>query len=180
MSHIALSIDDERWRHVSGLEPALTEAAGAALTAGNEALAAMDSDISISLASDAALRELNRDYRGKDTPTNVLSFPGFDSEQDLAGAMAGARAGGPPLMLGDLILAYETVAREAEAQGKPFLNHARHLVVHGVLHLIGFDHESDAEAEIMEAAERRILSGLGVPDPYLNEHPIADIVEDAS
>ncbi len=107
--------------------------------------------ISILLTDDASIRELNADFRGKDTPTNVLSFP----------AAASARP-----HLGDIALAYGVCAREAEAQQKPLAHHLMHLTVHGVLHLLGYDHESDAEAEAMEGVERAILSKLGVPDPY--------------
>jgi probable rRNA maturation factor len=102
------------------------------------------------LADDAALRALNRDWRGKDKPTNVLSFP--------------APQGGE--MLGDIALAAETVAAEAQAQGKPFAAHMAHLLAHGFLHLLGYDHEIEAEAEAMEARERAILVSLGLPDPY--------------
>lgn len=106
--------------------------------------------ISVLLADDAALRALNRDWRGKDQPTNVLSFP----------APAGRDA------LGDIALAAETVAAEAAAQAKPFAAHMAHLLTHGLLHLLGYDHEADAEAELMESRERAILAALGLPDPY--------------
>lgn len=112
-------------------------------------------EMSVLLADDAALRALNRDWRGKDQATNVLSFP--------AGAPA---AEGAPLLLGDVALAYETVAREAAEQGKSLTDHLRHLLVHGVLHLLGHDHEAEEEAERMESLERSILAGLGVADPY--------------
>ena len=111
--------------------------------------------LSVVLTDDAEQRRLNRDYRGKDAPTNVLSF-----------SMGDAAPAGGPVMLGDVVLAFETVAREAGEQNKPLADHLRHLVVHGVLHLLGFDHASDGEAELMEAREREILAGLGVPDPY--------------
>lgn len=110
--------------------------------------------VGVILTDDAELRRLNRDYRGKDASTNVLSFPMGDA------------APGGPVMLGDVVLAFETVAREAGEQQKALPDHLRHLVVHGVLHLLGFDHETDAEAEVMERREREILAGLGVPDPY--------------
>lgn len=117
-------------------------------------------EIAITLSDDAEVQVLNRDWRGKDKPTNVLSFPGLE------GAMAGLLPPDAPRPLGDLILAYETCAREAEEQGKSLADHARHLVVHGVLHLLGYDHETDAEAEEMEALETTILAGLGIADPY--------------
>ena len=106
------------------------------------------------LSDDSAVRALNRDHRGKDAPTNVLSFP------PALVPPAGARP------LGDVILAYETVRREALEQGKAAADHLRHLVVHGVLHLSGYDHETEAEAEEMEQLEREILAGLGIADPY--------------
>jgi probable rRNA maturation factor len=120
-------------------------------------------ELSLVLADDATVRELNRAWRGMDRPTNVLSFPA----QELT-------PGGPPpdappdapWPLGDVVLACETVAGEAAAQGKDFADHLRHLVVHGVLHLLGHEHEDNAEAERMEGLERRILAGLGVADPY--------------
>jgi len=111
--------------------------------------------IAVILTDDAEQRRLNRDYRGKDASTNVLSF-----------SMGDPVPGGGAVMLGDVVLAFETVAREADEQNKPLADHLRHLVVHGVLHLLGFDHENDMEAEIMERREREILAGLGVPDPY--------------
>jgi probable rRNA maturation factor len=112
-------------------------------------------ELAVVLADDVAVRELNRIWRGKDAPTNVLSFPA---------APAGADAA--PGILGDVVLAYETIARESDLERKPFDHHLVHLVVHGFLHLLGYDHETDAEAEKMEAAERKILAGLDVPDPY--------------
>jgi probable rRNA maturation factor len=105
--------------------------------------------VSLALADDAAVRVLNRDYRGKDKPTNVLSF----------------ESGEKPF-LGDVVLALETVLAEAENQGKPAADHLTHLVVHGVLHLLGHDHETPAEAKRMERVELAVLAGLGIPDPY--------------
>jgi probable rRNA maturation factor len=128
---------------------ALAAAAGAAGVALREG-----AEVSVLLADDRAVRALNRDWRGQDRPTNVLSFP----------AARGPLADAP--MLGDIALAFETVAREAEDEGKPLADHVAHLAVHGFLHLIGHDHETGADAEVMEALERAILAGLGVPDPY--------------
>jgi probable rRNA maturation factor len=114
------------------------------------------SEISLVFSDDAHIRTLNAGWRGKDKPTNVLSFPAFPDW----------RGGNLPPMLGDVILAAETVAAEAVAQGKPLADHISHLIVHGILHLIGYDHEADADAEEMETIERRVLAGMNVPDPY--------------
>jgi probable rRNA maturation factor len=113
-------------------------------------------EISILLADDETVRQLNKRHRRLDRPTNVLSFP-LDTASP---------AGGPPTMLGDVVLASGVVAREAATQGKAVGAHLSHLVVHGVLHLLGYDHETDPEAETMEALEVRTLAGLGVPNPY--------------
>jgi probable rRNA maturation factor len=112
-------------------------------------------EVSLLLAGDAEVRAMNARWRGQDKPTNVLSFPA---------ARPDGVADRTPL--GDIALAYETLAREAEAAGVPLADHYRHLVTHGFLHLIGYDHETDEEAERMEALETRILARLGVPDPY--------------
>ena len=113
--------------------------------------------MSLCLADDAALRALNLRWRGLDKPTNVLSFPA-----------APLGHGGDPTALGDIALAYETLAREAEDLGVSLVDHYRHLLAHGFLHLIGYDHETDAEAERMEAVETRILTHSG-GDPYGRE-----------
>lgn len=107
-------------------------------------------ELSVMLTDDAAIRALNAQWRHKDEPTNVLSFP--------------SPGGG---ILGDIVIAYETTAREAEAEHKPLADHLSHLAVHGFLHLLGYDHESDADADVMEQLEREILARLGVPDPYM-------------
>jgi probable rRNA maturation factor len=112
--------------------------------------------LSVIFSDDAHVRTLNAGWRGRDKPTNVLSFPAFPH----------GRRGEVPPMLGDVVLAAETVAAEAASEGKRLTDHVTHLIVHGVLHLIGYDHETDAEAEEMEAMERRILAGLDISDPY--------------
>jgi probable rRNA maturation factor len=114
--------------------------------------------VDVTLADDAAQQALNRTWRGKDAPTNVLAFPAADPKAP--------RPDGAPLLLGDIVLAYETVAREAAEQHKPLADHLRHLVVHGVLHLLGHDHIEPTAATAMEAREIAILAELGVPNPY--------------
>jgi probable rRNA maturation factor len=110
--------------------------------------------VAVLLTSDEAMAELNQRFRGKADPTNVLSFPA---------------SANPENHLGDIALAHGVCVREAEEQGKSLQQHLAHLVVHGVLHLLGYDHETDGEAEAMEALERSILESLGVPDPYASE-----------
>jgi len=118
-----------------------------------------DAELAVMLTDDAGIRTLNSNWRGMDKPTNVLSFPALQPE--------GARKpGDAPRMLGDIAIAYETTRREADEEGKPFPHHLSHLAIHGFLHLIGYDHENDADAEAMESLETEILQQLGIPDPY--------------
>ena len=113
-------------------------------------------ELSLLFTDDAEMREINRDWRGQDKPTNVLSFPGEDVE---AGEPAGA-------MLGDVVLAFQTIASEAALEQKSFEDHLTHLIVHGIFHLFGYDHLEEDDALVMEDAERRALSSLGIADPY--------------
>ena len=122
-------------------------------------------EVSVRLTDDAEVRVLNRTYRGKDKATNILSFPSCAAD-DLPVAVAHAAKGGPPVLMGDLVLASGVLAREAEAMGKTPEDHLGHLVVHGVLHLLGYDHMDDVEAERMEALEVRVLGTLGIVNPY--------------
>ena len=115
-----------------------------------------ETELSLVFTDDGEIQSLNAQWRGKDKPTNVLSFPAFP-----------IKSGDPlPVMLGDVILACETVMREAQEEDKPLQNHIAHLVLHGFLHLLGYDHETVADAEIMEGLERQVLATLAIPDPY--------------
>jgi probable rRNA maturation factor len=140
---ITVHVRDARWK--AALRPYCKTVEDACAAA----LGKKRGEIGVVLATDRIMKGLNRDFRGKDRPTNVLSFPG---------------EGG---YLGDIILAYETVAREAKAQKKTVKAHTKHLLVHGVLHLLGHDHMDDKEAEAMEQREIKILKKLGVSNPYL-------------
>ena len=155
---IEVAVLDAAW------EEDLPGAAGLCRRAAEAALAAagreQTAEICLALADDALVHALNRDYRGKDKPTNVLSFPND-----------GPAAPGEPRLLGDVVLARETVLAEARAQGKPPADHLIHLVVHGVLHLLGHDHEEERDAARMEGLEVTILGRLGIPDPYADALP---------
>ncbi len=118
-----------------------------------------EAELAVMLTDDAGIRTLNSNWRGIDKPTNVLSFPALPP----TGAVGPDEA---PRMLGDIAIAYETARKEADDEQKPFDHHLSHLAVHGFLHLIGYDHEEDDDAEAMEALEQEILAQLGIPDPY--------------
>lgn len=122
-----------------------------------------NAEVSIRLTDDAEVQALNRDYRGKDKPTNVLSFPQYAPE-DIAGL---AVASGHEILLGDIVVALETCAREAAGKGISLADHTAHLVIHGTLHLLGHDHLDDATAEAMEALEVKALASMGIANPYL-------------
>jgi probable rRNA maturation factor len=126
-----------------------------------------DAELAVMLTDDKGIRTLNNNWRGQDKPTNVLSFP----------ALQPTGAGGPddaPRMLGDIAIAYQTTRAEADDEQKPFGHHLSHLAIHGFLHLIGYDHEKDDDAEAMEALESEILAQLRIPDPYTDRDPDAD------
>ena len=154
MIDIDVSIEAGDWPAEDALLDLSEKAVAAALA--ELSLGAGGSELSLLFTDDARIRVLNRDWRGKDKPTNVLSFP------------ASEVAPGDPLppMLGDIVLARETVFAEAALEEKPFEHHLTHLVVHGFLHLLGYDHEDEEEAGTMEALERRVLARLAIPDPY--------------
>ncbi len=151
---IAVIVKAGAWERLPRASTLAKRAAEAALAAA--APRQGPAELSIVLADNRAMRRLNRDWRGKDKPTNVLSFP----------ADGGPRPAAAPRLLGDVIIALGVTAAEASEQGKSLAAHFTHLVVHGVLHLIGHDHEREADAVRMEALEVRILRGLGIADPY--------------
>jgi len=144
-----LLIRDARWRRLRGLGPRLKRAVREALS---EAGAGPGAGLTLLLTSDNQLRALNRSFRGKDKPTNVLSFP----------------SAGDDGYLGDVAIAYGVAAREAKASGRKTADHAMHLAVHGVLHLLGYDHMTPHQARRMEPKEVRILAKLDIADPYRN------------
>jgi len=163
---IAIDADPE-WDSSTRWEPLVRSAAEAAIAAsGFPGLASgrRDVELSVRLSSDDEIRALNSTWRGKDKATNVLSFPQLGVSELERSADAG-----PGLMLGDLVLAHGVCKREAAEKGVPLEDHAAHLVVHGTLHLLGYDHQDDSSAEDMEAREVRALSSLGIADPYLLE-----------
>jgi probable rRNA maturation factor len=157
---IDIVVDSPLWKAQRGvkavLQRAIGEAAAMAATSGGE--------LAIVLTDDSAIRALNRNWRGKDQSTNVLSFPANARSDSLPGERGRVR------LLGDIVIAYETMAREALAEHRPFRHHLAHLAVHGFLHLVGHDHAADAEADAMEALEIAVLARLDVPNPYLM-HP---------
>lgn len=148
-----VEVEAEAWTEALPDAEDLAAAAVQAATAVSERSTDM-TNLTVLLADDAAVADLNARFRGKDGPTNVLSFP------------SPANADGH---LGDMALAYETCAREADSQGKTLKAHLSHLVAHGTLHLLGYDHMDDAEAEAMERLERRAMARLGLPDPYASD-----------
>ena len=155
-----LDVDIEDWP--SGQWDALAERAAQAAGEGEPLLANARLIVSLLFTSDAEVHALNREWRDRDKPTNVLSFPMLESAE-----LAELAPDGPPVMLGDIALAHETCAREAAEKGVALEHHATHLIVHGLLHLAGHDHvDSDAQAEEMEALETAILAKLGIADPY--------------
>jgi probable rRNA maturation factor len=154
-SFFHLLTEHDGWREIDGAEAAVRRAYDAAVAMLPDMLA--ERDVSVVLSSDEAVAALNARYRGKNRPTNVLSFPAAP----LAPVIEGEK---PPL--GDVIIARETLISEATDEKTPLLFHLSHLTVHGLLHLAGFDHETDREAERMEAQERLILASIGIPDPY--------------
>jgi probable rRNA maturation factor len=164
---ISFSLEAGDWEAaVTDVEQLVEAAARAAFEAAErpEILGNAPAEMSLVLADDALVQALNRDYRDKDKPTNVLSFALLDDLDDTDDALA--RDEGMPILIGDVILAFETVQREAREQGKSIKDHLAHLVIHGVLHLLGYDHQSDPDADRMERLETSILARMGIADPY--------------
>lgn len=158
--------EDARWQAFRLAERAETAARAALVACG---LDPDEFEVSLLGCSDARIAELNEDFRGKPQPTNVLSWPSFDRAAETDGGIPHPPVAGQPGMpqeLGDIAIAWETCERESEAQGRDMGDHVTHLIVHGVLHLLGYDHVRDADAVLMEATEVRILAGLGIADPY--------------
>ncbi len=153
---VDLAVEDPSWTAIPDLQSLVERAVAAALA---EAGVAPDDDSELSclFCDDDAIRALNAQWRGMDKPTNVLSFP--------------TEGPGAEVMLGDIALAWGTVVREAEAEHRRIEDHVAHLVIHGTLHLLGEDHEVDAEADAMEALETRAMARLGLPDPYAGSVP---------
>jgi probable rRNA maturation factor len=163
---VDLVIEDDRWEAL-GLEAVATRAATATLTALELPLA--EYTICVMGCDDTRIATLNAEFRGKPTPTNVLSWPAEDLSPEDEGDepwLPGEGDPEDPESLGDIALAYETCAREALEAEKPMADHVTHLVIHGLLHCLGYDHVRDGDATRMEGLEVRILASLGLPDPY--------------
>jgi probable rRNA maturation factor len=152
---IGLSIGHAAWNAVEGLED-LARGVIAACAGQAARSAPKRFEVSLLFCDDAAIRALNKTWRAKDMATNVLSFPLPRGTQKT-----------PPVMLGDIVIAYETTAAEAARDGKTLRSHTAHLIAHGFLHLLGYDHLTETDAEAMEDTERRVLKSLGIADPYL-------------
>jgi probable rRNA maturation factor len=168
---IDVLVDSACWKNAHAARALVRRAVRQAAAA----LSTRPVELAIVLTDDAAMRRLNCYWRGIDAATNVLSF----ASRHRAKRHKLGRAGDPPShhydnQLGDLVLAYETIEREARRDGKPFDHHLAHLAVHGFLHLLGYDHENDAQARRMETAERAILRNLAVPDPYCDPRSTAE------
>jgi probable rRNA maturation factor len=148
--HIDIQVQSPLWN----AQPLAEQTIRDAISAAAGALSIVGGEVSILLTDDSEIARLNRDWRGIAKPTNVLSFPA-------------SRVGQGDKLLGDIVIAYETLERESRDESRDFLHHLAHLAVHGFLHLIGFDHETDAQAEEMEGLESRIMMRLNMPDPYV-------------
>lgn len=164
---VDIVIEDARWEAL-GLEALAERACAAALQGAG--LGVEGYSVVLMGCDDARIAVLNADFRGKPQPTNVLSWPSEERAAEIAGEAPDPPEAGDsdePCELGDIAIAWETCLREAEEQGKPMQDHVTHLVVHGLLHCLGYDHVEDADASLMEGLEVEILASLGLPDPYL-------------
>ncbi len=159
---IEISIQDPIWEKLGNIEAIVKLSAEKALSSAQYPKEIRDHDLELSLvlANDDLLHVLNREYREKDSPTNVLTFASIDSEDYEQEAMMS------PYNLGDVLLSYDTIVKECQEQGKFLMDHIKHLTVHGVLHLLGYDHTNDDDATNMETLEIRILEQLDVQNPY--------------
>jgi probable rRNA maturation factor len=153
---VDILVQSARWRAQPRAKATVIKSIAAAATMLKE----KNVELSVLLTGDKAIRVLNRDWRGFDKPTNVLSFP----------ALPQPKVKGAKPFAGDIVIAYETLAREAKAENRRFLDHLAHLSVHGFLHLMGYDHEENRAAEAMEKLERRVLAKLDIADPYAAIH----------
>ncbi len=154
-------IEDPRWADFEAVAELASNAALAHLGLDPSAF-----EISLLACDDARIAVLNADFREKAKPTNVLSWPSDERAAEVRGEMPTLPTSGPDSELGDIAIAYDTCAREADEQEKPFKDHVTHLIVHGTLHLLGFDHENEPDAALMEGLETEILGNLGLADPY--------------
>lgn len=153
---IEVTVERSEWKlHVTEIEQFATRIVRGTLDRSDE-VPPGQLEVSVVFSDDATIRDLNARFRGKDTPTNVLSFPGYDAEAPFVGSV----------LLGDIVLAMETIEREAADQNKAFQDHLAHLLIHGTLHLLGLDHQDDDQADHMERTETRIMTHLGFGDPY--------------
>jgi probable rRNA maturation factor len=162
---IEIIFQDDRWRKISGVRQLACNMVNAAIEyTGYGASKGYSFSGSVLLTNDKAICALNHDFRGKNKPTNILSFPAYNGKIEENLYLAKQPGG---LALGDMALAYETIEKEAKDQGKTMLKHTAHLCLHGVLHLLGFDHENEGEASMMEDVEIRILSAYRIANPYM-------------
>lgn len=153
--HIDIQVQSPLW----SAQPSAKETVRDAVAVAADVLSTGDGEVSILLTDDSTIAQLNRDWRGMDKPTNVLSFPA-----------SGHNADGNTLFFGDIVIAFETLKRECDDENRQFLHHLAHLAVHGFLHLVGYDHQTDAQAEEMEGLESKIMTRMDMPDPYLDDH----------
>lgn len=160
--HVDLSIEAGDWPAKEELEPLAVRAIGAAF-ASADLQVLKHTEVSLLFTDDTAIRKLNGQWRNKDKPTNVLSFPGSDPKGDAYGPL-----------LGDIVFGYETISLEAKEMGVEFSDHISHLTVHGLLHLFDYDHQESDEAELMESLEKTILASIDIDDPYADSPLVGD------